>query len=499
MNEIAGMPESKRTWRSIATIPILALVTFIGYLCHAAALTTGVVDLVLILIIAFRWGFVEGAVATAAAVASLDFFNMPPILSFLEREPQDWAASAVFALIALFLSRFADALHRQSTDTRQERARLERLYLTSRDILLIDRGAEVGPQLTRLIESIFKAEAVALWDAREAKMDKAGSGLIAEDEVRAIYFGELSENDLTACRFKRVLRLGTRPVGALYVAGFNSDGFLDSRSADAIASLAAIALERSHSFLAETNAEIARRSGQLRSAMLDGLAHAFKTPLATIQTASEGLLEIPHLGATEMELASLIEGEAVRLASLTNKVLETAELEEANFRLDRKKIALDEFVEGCRIAFASIVNEEWLVTLQKSGIDYVWADRRLLQMALLQIVDNAVKYARPESAIMLLVESTDSEIVFSVQNEGSCVEPKDRLRIFDRFYRSSEAQYKAPGTGIGLTVTRRIVDAHGGRVWVDSTSDERTTFFIALPQIQKGQSHGRNTEQSSYR
>lgn len=493
------MHGSRRTLRSAATIPILALVTFIGYTCHAVVLTTGVIDLVLILIIAFRWGFVEGAVASAAAVACLDFFFMPPLLSFYEREPQDWIASSVFALIAIFLSRFADALHRQSRETSQERVRLERLYLTSRDILLMDRGSEIGKQLACLIESIFKAEVVALWDAREARMDRAGSKFVADDEVRAIYFDELSESDPLSCCFKRVLRLGTRTVGALYIAGSASDSFLDSRSADAIASLAALALERAHSFFTETNAEAIRRSGQLRSTVLDGLAHAFKTPLATIQTASAGLLEIPHLDPAEKELASLIEGEAVRLANMTNKVLETAELDEADFRLEYERIPLDEFLEECQVDFAQIVNGERLIISRKSVLVYVWSDRRLLQLALLQIIDNAAKYARPGSAIIFSVASTDSEIVFSIENEGSYIAPTERLRIFDRFYRSPEAHYKAPGTGIGLNVTRRIAEAHGGRVWVDSTRDEKTTFFIALPQIQKEASHGRAARQSANR
>jgi two-component system, OmpR family, sensor histidine kinase KdpD len=480
-----GMQVRGRTLRSAATIPVLALITFAGYECHASQLTTGVIDLVLILFLAFRWGFLEGAVASAAAVATLDFFFMPPIFSLYERVPQDWIATVVFALIAIFLSRFADALHRQAADTDRERARLERLYLTSRDILLMDRGAEMGAQLTRLIEDVFRADAVALWDGREGRMDKAGRAAVADDEVRSIYFDELSESDSTACRFKRVLRLGTRAVGGLYLAGSTANSYLDSRSADAIASLSALALERAHSFVSETNAEAARRSGQMRSTVLDGLAHAFKTPLATIQTASEGLMVSESMGAAEKELASLIEEEVVRLANLTNKVLETAELDEAEFRLDYEKIELDEFLEECRRAFSPVVSDAQLLLSQEGAIRYVWADRRLLQMALLQMVDNAAKYARPGAAIALSVGSTDSEVVFSLRNEGSYVAPEERLRIFDRFYRSADAQHKAPGTGIGLAVTRRIAEAHRGRVWVDSTPDAETTFYFALPQLHR--------------
>jgi two-component system, OmpR family, sensor histidine kinase KdpD len=166
--------------------------------------------------------------------------------------------------------------------------------------------------------------------------------------------------------------------------------------------------------------------------------------------------------------------------------LETAELDEVDFRLDYEKIALDEFLGECLNAFAPILNGDRLHISQMSTIGSVWADRRLLQMALLQIVDNAAKYALPGSAILLSVESTDVEVVFSVQNEGSYVPPEERLRIFDRFYRSAEARHKAPGSGIGLSVTWRIAEAHRGRVWIDSTPDEKTTFFFSLPQIQKG-------------
>jgi two-component system sensor histidine kinase KdpD len=480
-----GSSNRVRILRSAAILPGLALVTFIGYECHANALTAGVLDLVLILLIAFRWGFIEGAIASAVSVASLDFFFMPPILSLHEQEPQDWIASAVFTLIALMLSRIAHTIHCQAIATDQDRARLESLFLTSRDLLLLDRGAEVGTQLTRLIEDIFKAEAVALWDARTAQLYKAGPGIIAEDDVLAIYFRDTYENDTASYRFKRVLRLGTRTIGALYIVGSATSNSLDTRSADAIASLAAIAFERAHSFAAEQNAEAARRTGQLRSTVLDGLAHSFKTPLATIQTASAGLMEIPHLSSTGKELVSLIEGEAIRLTNLTKKALETAELDEVDYRLDYEKISLDEFLQDCQTAFAFAVSRERLLISQASVLSYVWADRRLLQMALLQMVDNAGKYASPESAITLAVESTDSEIVFSVHNEGSYVSPEERLRIFDRFYRAAESNYKASGTGIGLTVTKRIVESHRGYVWVDSTLDQKTTFFFALPQIQR--------------
>jgi two-component system sensor histidine kinase KdpD len=310
-------------------------------------------------------------------------------------------------------------------------------------------------------------------------------GKIPDDEVRATYFHEISENNLASCKFKRVLRLGTRPVGAIYIAGPSHEGHLDPRSVDAIAYLSAIALERAHSFAVESNAEAAKRSEQLRSTVLDGLAHAFKTPLATIQSASSGLLEINSFTYPERELLSLIDEQATRLAKLTNKVLQTADLDQRELKVDYERIDLDQLFEFFRAEAAHILMDHPFRIVDETLDGYVWGDARLLEMALLQFLDNASKYASPRSPVMLRVITTNTEVVFGVENEGSFIAPEERLRIFQRFYRSPGSQHKAPGTGIGLSITKRIAEAHAGRAWVDGDSEVSTTFFFALPRICK--------------
>jgi two-component system sensor histidine kinase KdpD len=475
----------RRLLQIAVTIPVVGFITDIVYWSHGKALTAGLVDLVLVMLIAFQWGFVEAGVASLLAVACLDYFYMVPIFSLYARDPQDWISSVIFVVIALTAGHFADRIKQKASQTEHERTRLERLYLTSRDIIMLDRREEVGTQLTKLIADTFKVHAVAIWDAREMRMDKAGTDLVPDDEIRATYFHELSENDLISCKFKRVLRLGVRTVGALYIAGSSQESQLDPRSVDAIASLSAIALERAHSFIAESNAEAAKLSEQLRSTVLDGLAHAFKTPLATIQSASSGLLEINRLEDPERELVGLIDQEATRLSKLTNQVLQTAKLDQQQLRLDPEKIYLDSLLQNYRQEAAHTVANHPSRIIDDTSGKYLWADSRLLEMALLQILDNASKYASPVSTITLRASSTDTDIVFSVQNEGSFVAQEERLRIFQRFYRSPGSQHKASGTGIGLAVTKRIAEAHRGRVWVESDAEAGTTFFLALPHIRK--------------
>ena len=484
--EIKYTHVTRRLLQIVVTIFVVPLLTGIVYHGHGKALTAGLVDLVLVMLIGFRWKFIAASAASILSVASLDYFYMPPIFSLYEKDPQDWISSGMFLVIALTAGHFADGMKRKAKQTESEQARLERLFLTSRDIML-DRRDEVGAQLTKLIANTFHADAVALWDAREVRMDKAGNDCTPDDEVRATYFHELSENDLISCKFKRVLRLGTRAVGALFIAGSSDKSHLDPRSVDAIASLAAIALERAHSFAAESNAEAAKRSEQLRSTVLDGLAHAFKTPLATIQSASSGLLEIGRLHNPEKELASLIDQQATRLALLTNQVLGTAELDTRQLEVAYERIHLYQLFRRFRAETAAhTLTDHPLRIIDETQDSCVWADIRLLKMALLQLLDNAAKYSTSRSPITLRVTSTDTEIMFNVQNEGTYIAPEEKLRIFQRFYRSPGSQHKVSGTGIGLSVVKRIAEAHTGRVWVESDSEKGTTFIFALPRIGKG-------------
>ena len=166
----------------------------------------------------------------------------------------------------------------------------------------------------------------------------ARSGIcdITEDEVRSTYFTERNEDDALTSTSRRVLRSGTRAIGSLAICGHS----LDTASINATASLAAVAIERARSFSAESNAEAARQSEQLRSAVLDSLAHAFKTPLTTIRSSSSGLIEMNTLHGVEKRLVVLIDEEVKRLSDLTTRLLRTARMDNANLKLKRERIPL---------------------------------------------------------------------------------------------------------------------------------------------------------------
>jgi two-component system, OmpR family, sensor histidine kinase KdpD len=470
-----------RLSRVAASALMVAAITWIAYGLHAKAFIVGFLYLLLVLPIAFEWGFIEATVVSIMAVACLDFFFTRPLFALYMSDPQDWVALGAFEAVVLSVSRLAGRLRHQAAETAAQQAKVDRLYTMSKDLLLFDRGEPVGEHLARLIVQVFGAGAVALWNAHEDKVYAAGEEEIPHEEIRRASLSDSREDDRLRGKYTRPLSQGSRLVGALCIVSGNGHGRIDWRTADAIASLTVIALEREHAFLAESRAEASRQSERLRSAILDGLAHAYKTPLASIQTASSGLLEINRLDEVEKELAMVIQREVQHLADLTTQALQTARMDAEQLKLRPEPVALKPFLHKDWSPFVHGLADHTLEIESDEAGRTVWADPRLLQMAVAQLLDNASKYSEPATPIHLHVSDTDSETVFSIHNSGSYISPVERGKVFERFYRSPETCDRAPGTGIGLTVSRQIAEAHRGRIWAESDPGTGTTFYLGLP------------------
>jgi two-component system sensor histidine kinase KdpD len=392
-------------------------------------------------------------------------------------DSHDWVALVTFESVALLVSRLSNQVGRHARESEAHRLNLQKLYELSQSILLLDRQKPIDRQLVMLIQATLRVRGVALWNAYDMHLCMSGICDVTEDEVRSTYFIERNQDDTVTSSSRRVLRSGTRAIGSLVICGHS----LDAASINATASLTAVAIERARSFSAESGAEAARQSEQLRSAMLDGLAHAFKTPLTTIRSSSSGLIEMDTLRGVEKRLVVLIDQEANRLSDLTARLLRTARIDSANLKLKRERIQLIPFIQDS-IAECSRELGVHPVTIQPNRQrTTVFADKQLLKMALSQLFDNAAKYGSPGSSITIEVQEEQAEVVISVQNEGSFIPLEERESIFKRFYRSPGSNRKAPGTGIGLSVVKQVTEAHQGRAWANSDLHRGTTFFLTLP------------------
>ncbi len=461
----------------LAAAAILGLLTWVGFYLQANQLTISLFFLLVVVAVASFSGFWQASIASVLAVLLLDYYFEPPIFSFEVASPAIFLALATFEVTALAISR----LHARELQVEREaafqRAGMKQLYELSRSTLLLDLRQPPGQQLAILIQRIFDAAAVAVFDANLGRQDRAGDWWAGEEDIaKERYLLNAAKDDPQSQTSERILRAGVESVGALVVRGK-----LGPVVVDALAALVAIAIDRHRSFESEDRAETSRQSETLRAAVMDALAHEFKTPLTAVLTASSGLLELGGLTKPQAGLVRLIDDEAIRLNELCTRLLKTAKLDPEQVDLKTEDVIVEELVSDVLASQpVSGRGNSVSVVLDDPGLT-VQADRSLLEMILKQYIDNAKKYSTPESQIRVEARRSRDEILISVHNFGLPIRIEDRERIFERFYRLPEVKDAIPGTGIGLSVVRKAAEAHHGHVWVISDDQEGTTFFLSLP------------------
>ena len=359
---------------------------------------------------------------------------------------------------------------------------LERLCLFIRKATQLDPSIKPGPQLVLILQSILQLESAAIFDADLNEVYRVGEWFDdLKDLLQNICIFESSSDDPDTGLIRRVLKMGKLSIGAMLLRGESSPNITD-----AISWLTAITFDRYHAFASEQRTESARQTEQLRTTVLDSLAHAYKTPLTVVGAASSGLLAMGGLTQSQAGLVSLIDEQTELLSQLTTRLLGTARLGDSDLIPHHEAVAIapliDDVVASLRKELASALIK---VEMPREELS-IQCDRSLIVALLTQYVENAGKYADSGSTITIQASREANEIVLSVNSVGPVIPVADQEWIFDRYYRSASVPQMAPGTGIGLSVARRAAQAHGGTVWVTSEAKGGTTFYASLPAEPKG-------------
>jgi two-component system sensor histidine kinase KdpD len=240
-------------------------------------------------------------------------------------------------------------------------------------------------------------------------------------------------------------------------------------------------LERVRAAQRESRTAAARQMEESRAAVLDALAHEFKTPLTVIRTASSGLLTIGGLSELQADLLSAIDRQAAMLDQLTQHLLKTARLDKAHFTPRQETLLFSELI---REAIAAVENEKHRRRFQVVAVQQeaaILADREQILTALAQLLNNALRYSEQDSRIDIFLTPDKARTVLTVRSKGPVLAPPDCERIFERFYRAPQTQHVPAGTGLGLSIVKRIVDANHGSVWAEPAAGYGTSFSLALP------------------
>ncbi len=237
-----------------------------------------------------------------------------------------------------------------------------------------------------------------------------------------------------------------------------------------------------HALEQAARTEAARKGQELKSAMLDALAHDMKTPLTSIKAAVTCLLAGNSDGSPQRhELLGLVNEETDRLNRLVSNAIDTARLEAGALQLQRGPHYVRETIYAALKEIGSGTAGR-AVNFQISGAPApADIDFRMITQVFKQLLDNAVKYSPEGSPLTISCRSSDENVVVDVSDLGSGIATEEQSKIFDEYYRSPASSNPSAGTGMGLSIAKRIIDAHGGRIWVTSQPGTGSVFHVSLP------------------
>jgi two-component system sensor histidine kinase KdpD len=342
------------------------------------------------------------------------------------------------------------------------------LFPDERGELYVRASAPAGGQEGEPITLGANERAVATWAFVNGRAAGRGTGTLDGSSVLCL-----------------PLALEGSQVGVLGVwsGPENTLGLPDQRRIlEAFSSLIAVAVNRVRLADQARQAYRLEESERLWMALFNSLSHDLRTPLASITGAVTSLLEGGEVfdDAARRELLSAIKTEAARLNRLVGNLFDMARVKSGRLQLKKEWCDVEEIIGVAVGHFDDLIKNRSLEIRVEPGLTLVEADPTLIEQAMANLLDNALKYSAPGSQVQIGARRAGDAIVVSVTDQGIGIPASDLDRIFEQFYRGKNPG-QVRGTGLGLTICKADIEAHGGKIGVTSEDGKGTTFSFSLP------------------
>lgn len=451
-----------------------------------------------VMISAMVYGLLPALFACFLSVLGYNFFFLPPLYTLTIGAPENVVALFFFTLVAVIVSNLAARIRAQAITARQRASTTEDLYLFARKLAGSAMLDDLLWATAFQIASMLKVNVVLL-------LPKDGS--VA---VRAAYPPEdtLDDADLAAAKWtwendrpagrgadtlpgaKRLflpMRTGRGPVG---IVGLDSErpGPLltpdQRRLFNALADQAALAIERVGLAQDVEQAQLEADAEKLRAALLTSISHDLRTPLASVLGSATTLKNYRRTldDTAQEELIDTIQEEAERLNRFIANLLDMTRLEAGAVHPKWDNVEISDVVGSALARARKALGQHCAVLELTSDIPMLALDPVLLEQVLLNLLDNAAKYAPAGTEIRIAARRDACVVRLQVMDEGPGIPEAELNRIFDKFYRGQGADNRRPGTGLGLAICRGFIEAMGGTITVANRQDRRgAVFTITLP------------------
>jgi two-component system sensor histidine kinase KdpD len=462
--------------------------------------TVPLVFLMAVIGTAYLFGLGPSLLAAMSGMLCYNFFFLPPFYTFTIADPTNVAALVFFLFTALAVSNLTARARRQAEVARSRAAITDSLYAFARTLASIATIEELLRATAAQIAASLRADAVILLPGaggmlKVAAAVPAGNRLDAADlgaAQWALLSGRAAGRGADALPGARRLFLALRTsAGIIGVVGLGAGQRPDilltpdeRRLVDALMDQAAIAIERVRLAVQMDEARIAAEAARLRGALLTSLSHDLKTPLTSILGAANALREYGELfdARARADLVATIEDEAARMSRFVANLLDMTRLEAGALAPKREPSAIAEII-GAAVHRVKPLLAGFRVAYDIApGLPLVEVDVLLMEQVLINLLDNAAKYAAPGSTLLLAADRQGDRLRLRVIDEGPGI-PEDRLeKIFDKFHRVDHADRQRAGTGLGLAICRGFVEAMDGTITAANRTDRSGAIFtVALP------------------
>jgi len=479
----------------------IAAVTALRFWFHLTNPTIAALSYLLIVLITAAGSSLKASIAVSVlADLCLNYFFMPPIGTFTIADPQNWVALLAFLAVAVVASNLSTTARARAREAVARRDELGRLFDLSRDVLLTTDSKEAMSQLALFVSRRFDLDFVAICLPRGEQWDVSQAGTLAigldEHRLSRAFAGRDRASSMaggahTDDRHRAFsvdghsvslvpLLFGVKAVGLLATAGRP----IEAATLDALAGVAAIAVERAQFLEERKSAELARQSEELKSALLASLGHDLRTPLTAIRVAASNLQASWLRDTDRREQSDLILAEVERLNRLFQNILEMARIDSGAVAADVRWVYPAEILEAACDQVEHALRQH-RVELHAGSDRLVRLDPRLTASALAHLLENAAHYTSSDSAIEVEMSVSEEGLTVTVRDHGPGIAPGDLPHVFDRFYRGAEAKRRVSGTGMGLSIARGMLTAEGGRLSVENCPDGGARFTIAVPASSK--------------
>jgi two-component system sensor histidine kinase KdpD len=487
--------------RTALTLLMVAVVTAAVFgLVAAGNLDHGSIVYVLpVLVAAIRWGVVQAVVAAVCGVLASAFFFYPPLYSFRVTNPHEILNLILFVFVAVVVSHLATRLRNQLETARQREIDLRDLYAFSRRLAVAFDVSDIHSAIEDHLATVTQRKVVLFAGAREAATSsgrRAGVAVpeaVREEVARAAAGRPESDSGAMAAAengdvwLVRAVSPKNPEFGviAINLGRQSREGSDEMRvRVDAVLGDATATLERLGVARAISEARMRSQTDNLREALIGSVSHELRTPLASILGAATVLSAAPAL-ANEKKLRALVydvRDEAERLNNDIQNLLDASRISSDGVKPHNEWADPSDIIDSALKRCQRRMSGRALELDVPADLPLVHADPVLVEQALVQVFDNAVKYSLAGSHIAIVARAETARLTLSVTDEGAGLTADDQARMWDRFARGERLSATTSGSGLGLWIASAFVAVNGGKISASSRgAGLGTTIAIELP------------------